>query len=287
MRLEGKVALVTGGGTGIGAAIARRFVADGAKVCITGRRKEMLDRVAASLPAESIATCVGDVSRHEDIERMVESTLKLGGKLNVLVNNAAKDQIPPANVVDLDPELWQQVLAVNLNTGDAGVVTNNYSSLGNPSFSVDDKKIYYHYINQSSSQYQVWAVDLLTDGITGSGSDVKQLDGGVYPLAFAVGTRPTDVPVSAELPQGCLLEQNYPNPFNPGTRISFQIPVAGKVTLKVYDILGREVATLVDAQVPAGVHAVPFDGSGLSSGVYLYRLDAGGVTQSRRMIMAK
>ncbi|MBP1655449.1 MAG: peptidase family protein [Bacteroidetes bacterium] len=187
----------------------------------------------------------------------------------------------------MDENSQVKVLAVNLNTGDAGVVTNNYSSLGNPSFSVDDKKIYYHYINQSSSQYQVWAVDLLTDGITGSGSDVKQLDGGVYPLAFAVGTRPTDVPVSAELPQGCLLEQNYPNPFNPGTRISFQIPVAGKVTLKVYDILGREVATLVDAQVPAGVHAVPFDGSGLSSGVYLYRLDAGGVTQSRRMIMAK
>jgi meso-butanediol dehydrogenase/(S,S)-butanediol dehydrogenase/diacetyl reductase len=114
MRLEGKVALVTGGGTGIGAAIARRFVADGAKVCITGRRKEMLDRVAASLPPESIVTCVGDVSRHEDVERMVEATLKLGGKLNVLVNNAAKDQIPPANVVDLDAELWQQVLAVNL-----------------------------------------------------------------------------------------------------------------------------------------------------------------------------
>jgi meso-butanediol dehydrogenase/(S,S)-butanediol dehydrogenase/diacetyl reductase len=114
MRLEGKVALVTGGGTGIGAAIARRFVADGAKVCITGRRKEMLDRVAASLPPESIVTCVGDVSRHEDVERMVEATLKLGGKLNVLVNNAAKDQIPPANVVDLAAELWQQVLAVNL-----------------------------------------------------------------------------------------------------------------------------------------------------------------------------
>jgi NAD(P)-dependent dehydrogenase (short-subunit alcohol dehydrogenase family) len=114
MRLDGKVALVTGGGTGIGAAIARRFVADGAKVCIAGRRREMLDQIAASLPAESIATCDGDVSRYADVERMVETTLKLGGKLNVLVNNAAKDQIPPSTVVDIDPELWQQVLAVNL-----------------------------------------------------------------------------------------------------------------------------------------------------------------------------
>jgi meso-butanediol dehydrogenase / (S,S)-butanediol dehydrogenase / diacetyl reductase len=114
MRLDGKVALITGGGTGIGAAIARRFVADGAKVCITGRRKEMLDRVAGSLPSESIISCVGDVSLYKDVERMVETTLEFAGKINVLVNNAAKDQIPPSNVVDIDPELWQQVLAVNL-----------------------------------------------------------------------------------------------------------------------------------------------------------------------------
>ena len=114
MRLDGKVALITGGGTGIGAAIARRFVADGAKVCLAGRRRELLDQIAASLPPASVAICAGDVSCYEDVERMVQAALELGGKLNVLVNNAAKDQIPPANVVDLDPELWQTVLAVNL-----------------------------------------------------------------------------------------------------------------------------------------------------------------------------
>jgi meso-butanediol dehydrogenase/(S,S)-butanediol dehydrogenase/diacetyl reductase len=114
MKLSGKVALVTGGGTGIGASVARRFVADGAKVCITGRRKERLDQVAGSLPPESIMVCPGDVSRHEDVERMVEATLRFAGRLNVLVNNAAMDQVPPANVVDIDPELWQRVLEVNL-----------------------------------------------------------------------------------------------------------------------------------------------------------------------------
>jgi meso-butanediol dehydrogenase/(S,S)-butanediol dehydrogenase/diacetyl reductase len=114
MNLNGKVALITGGGTGLGAAIARRFVADGAKVCIAGRRKEVLDRVAASLPPESVAVCPGDVSRHEDVDRMVKTTLAIGGKLNVLVNNAGMDQNPPANVVDIDPEVWQKVIAVNL-----------------------------------------------------------------------------------------------------------------------------------------------------------------------------
>lgn len=114
MQLNGKVALVTGGGTGIGAAIAQRFVADGAKVCIAGRRKEMLEQVAGSLPPESVTICPGDVSRYEDAERMVEATLTFGGKLNILVNNAGMDQNPPANVIDTDPELWQKVIAVNL-----------------------------------------------------------------------------------------------------------------------------------------------------------------------------
>ncbi len=114
MKLAGKVALITGGGTGIGAAVAKRFVSDGAKVCIAGRRKEMLDQVANSLPPESITVCPGDVSRYQDVERMVEATVKFGGRLNVLVNNAAKDQVPPANVIDISPELWQQVIAVNL-----------------------------------------------------------------------------------------------------------------------------------------------------------------------------
>ena len=112
MRLEGKVALITGGGTGIGAAIAKRFVAEGAKVCITGRRIEMLDKVAQSLPAEKVATCSGDVSMYEDVIEMVTATLKLEGRIDVLVNNAGID--PGGTVTDLDEALWRTVLEVNV-----------------------------------------------------------------------------------------------------------------------------------------------------------------------------
>jgi NAD(P)-dependent dehydrogenase (short-subunit alcohol dehydrogenase family) len=73
MKLEGKVALITGGGTGIGTAIAERFVAEGAKICITGRRQEMLDKVAHALPPGRVATCSGDVTNYEDVKRMVET----------------------------------------------------------------------------------------------------------------------------------------------------------------------------------------------------------------------
>jgi len=112
MKLEGKVALITGGGTGIGAAIAERFVAEGAKVCIAARRQEMLDKVAEKLPSGSGATCAGDVSQPGDIERMVKAALDLGGKLDVLVNNAAMSAQGPVH--ELDPQVWRQVIDVNL-----------------------------------------------------------------------------------------------------------------------------------------------------------------------------
>jgi meso-butanediol dehydrogenase/(S,S)-butanediol dehydrogenase/diacetyl reductase len=112
MRLKGKVALITGGGTGIGTAIAKRFVAEGAKICITGRRHEMLDKMAQSLPLGRVATCSGDVTKVEDVGRMVETALALEGRLDVVVNNAGID--PGGTVTDLDPELWRQVIEINL-----------------------------------------------------------------------------------------------------------------------------------------------------------------------------
>jgi meso-butanediol dehydrogenase/(S,S)-butanediol dehydrogenase/diacetyl reductase len=113
MRLDGKVALITGAGTGIGTAIAKRFVADGARVCVTGRRRETLDQVAQSLSVGTVVTCAGDVTKLEDVRRMVETVLTFAGKLDVLVNNAAIDP-GGTTVVDLDPDLWHRVLETNL-----------------------------------------------------------------------------------------------------------------------------------------------------------------------------
>jgi meso-butanediol dehydrogenase / (S,S)-butanediol dehydrogenase / diacetyl reductase len=111
--LKGKVAIVTGGGTGIGEAVTRRFVACGARVCITGRRREMLDGVAKSLPEGSVKTCAADVSDEKAVERIVKTALSFEGGLHVLVNNAAMDQ-NPAGVVDMDLAEWRRMLEVNL-----------------------------------------------------------------------------------------------------------------------------------------------------------------------------
>lgn len=84
-----------------------------------------------------------------------------------------------------------------------------------------------------------------------------------------------------------ILEQNYPNPFNPTTRISWQSPVGSRQTLKVYDILGNEVATLVDEFRDAGRYDIVFDATNLSSGIYLYKLQAGNYTEIKKMILIK
>jgi hypothetical protein len=83
------------------------------------------------------------------------------------------------------------------------------------------------------------------------------------------------------------LFQNYPNPFNPSTSIDYQIKQSGLVTIKVYDMLGNEVRTLVNEYKQAGSYSLNFNAGNLSSGVYLYRITAGGYTASRKMILVK
>ena len=88
-------------------------------------------------------------------------------------------------------------------------------------------------------------------------------------------------------PERFFLSQNYPNPFNPVKKISYELPVANHVTLKVFDILGKEVMTLVNERQDAGNHEIEFNGSSLSSGVYFYRLEAGEFTDVKRMVLIK
>ncbi|HMK39096.1 MAG TPA: T9SS type A sorting domain-containing protein [Bacteroidota bacterium] len=126
-------------------------------------------------------------------------------------------------------------------------------------------------------------------GITGSAANNDTIHvGSTFNLDdLALSGTATGVAVQPSQPVTFALSQNFPNPFNPSTLIQYQLPGDGPVRLAVFDILGREVATLVDGVQQQGTHEVRFDGGGLSSGVYFYRLQTSGSVQQRKMILQK
>ena len=123
----------------------------------------------------------------------------------------------------------------------------------------------------------VYFVDANTGWAVGSnGTILKTTNGGV-----------TFVEGEEELPYKFSLKQNYPNPFNPSTKISFQLVEAGLTSLKVYDVLGNEVATLMNEEKSAGIYEVTLDGSTLTSGMYLYKLQSGNFAETKKMVLLK
>jgi hypothetical protein len=103
----------------------------------------------------------------------------------------------------------------------------------------------------------------------------------VNAVVTAVSTPATKLPTKYEL------SNNYPNPFNPGTIISFNLPMSSHVRLEIYNILGQKVAELVNKQMDAGSYNITFNAGNLSSGVYLYRLEANNFTSTKKMILTK
>jgi len=114
-------------------------------------------------------------------------------------------------------------------------------------------------------------------------------------VKIALFLETTDVKDDNKYPAEFVLHQNYPNPFNPATKIRYTIPNSNVIlsgtkniiTLKIYDVLGNEVAALVNEEQQAGVYEVVFDGSGLSSGVYFYKLTAGSFSDTKKLILLK
>jgi hypothetical protein len=104
---------------------------------------------------------------------------------------------------------------------------------------------------------------------------------------FDVKTGTTNVKPENPIPTSFALHQNYPNPFNPTTVISYQLSAASNVRLTVYDVLGREIATLISGAQSFGKYSVPFNGAGLASGIYFYRLQADNFVETKKMVLLK
>ncbi len=174
----------------------------------------------------------------------------------------------------------------------SNVYVTGYST--NPATSDDYETIKYNsagsqqweikYTNSGSAGSQDGAVSVFADN-SGNvyAAGMSALDYAVVKYSSVTGINPTTNETAGKFE----LKQNYPNPFNPGTKISFKIADIGNVSLRVYDINGKEVETLINKQMLPGNYEVAFDASKLSSGIYFYKLAEDGFIQTRKMLLVK
>ncbi len=169
----------------------------------------------------------------------------------------------------------------------SGVVTSSTSTnfqLSVPSFSINSSTVF---INSSFTQIQsssiqtgqtvnVWASQSQNGSL--QAVQVQQISGSI--TSVDNGNKES-VPTTFEL------KQNYPNPFNPSTSISFTMAKTENVTLKIFNIIGQEVATLINGQMSAGSHLVTFNAANLASGIYFYQLKAGSQIAIKKMVLLK
>lgn len=126
-----------------------------------------------------------------------------------------------------------------------------------------------------------WILEIIDVGTTDTGKIYKWCMNINYEAPVGIQ------PIGIESPKSFSLSQNYPNPFNPVTNIKFSIPQSGNVTMKVYDVLGKQVAELVNEFKPAGNYIVVFNASHLSSGIYFYRIETSEFTEVKKMVLVK
>lgn len=192
---------------------------------------------------------------------------------------------------DVDNDGTSEILSVNRRYRNINLATPTTYSSGS---------LRIHGINDESELIHISTIDTLRDGYTSL--IASDLNNDSYPEIIAAlyndgrmaiyGGNEASPPVSNEnelstLPEKVTLAQNYPNPFNPITTIKYSVPSTGFVELKVYNLLGQLVQTLVDERKASGAHQVNFDASSLASGIYIYRLQSGNTVLNKKMVLLK
>jgi len=172
------------------------------------------------------------------------------------------------------------VYIIGQRYSNSDITTLKYNTAGSLQWAI-------HYNGLSNSQDVPVAVGVDPNGnVFSTGNSLDFTTGYDIAIIKYVQT-PTSVEVEGKSISSFTLKQNYPNPFNPSTTIKYSVSISEFLTLKVYDLLGREVATLIDEYKPAGSYEVEFEVSELSSGIYFYRLQAGSFVETKKMILLR
>jgi hypothetical protein len=243
-------------------------------VSLAGQTVKFIERVD-TLPVVSLDD-LNSAARTEPFNLDAQSELVFSNYYYVVNKNMADSTLSDQFCVTFKCELVNAT--TNLVVGTFDNVTfnkTNVNEYANPSYLVDCSGIepgsyYLRLFTSSNEEINLFVSDIQRDDIVleKSNLQVKNFKGEGIPLTYD-------------------LTQNFPNPFNPSTTIRYQIPQDGIVTLKIYDILGSEVATLVNEQKPAGKYEVNFNARSLASGIYIYKIQAGEFTASKKLMLLK
>ncbi len=228
--------------------------------------------------------------------------LQSGQIYTVDVSNGTYNLVTTANIQlvslafnPLTNELWatprvvigqkDRIYKIDLTTGVAALIGETDFNKTTNDLAFDETGTLYGVIGGVSESGELISIDT-TNALGTLVGDIGYQN--VQGLAYTT----TGIPLSADdevnsIPNVFALEQNYPNPFNPSTSIKYQLADYGQVTLKVYDVLGNELMTLVNEQKAAGSYEVEFNASTLTSGVYFYQLTSGSLVQTKKMVLLK
>lgn len=219
---------------------------------------------------------VNSVTGFTAINRNANAGLRSGGAvftLGVKSNMKVKTSIP---------KQWLVLSAGAKNYSLADLFEGNIGSL---TYSAQSSNTSVVTVSVSGTTLTVTPVAIGDANVTVKAADAANNDFFAYTFPVNVGL--VSVEGDEVIPTEFSLSQNYPNPFNPTTSIKFGLPKESNVTLRVFNILGEEVATLVNKVMPAGFHTVNFDASKLSSGLYIYRIEADNFVQVKKMMLMK
>ncbi|MCH8557748.1 MAG: T9SS type A sorting domain-containing protein [Balneolia bacterium] len=262
-------------------------------------------RVARYHLAEEVWESVDNVHPNNDVFSLMvhDNYLYIGGEFTNLVESSAR-YVAKRNLVSSSE--WERA-GNTLNSGSGfgvrtiamlegtlyiGGVFDSYQGveLNNVARLSEDGESWLPLgsgVNGRVEDFLVWETDLWISGrFTRAGN--KPAAGFTVWSLDPDFTPPVNIALDPRnLPESARLDQNYPNPFNPSTTIRYTLPETGHVQLEVYNIAGQRVATLVNSSQAQGVHTVVFDGSRLSSGLYLYRITVNGTSLTRKMMLVK
>ena len=218
-----------------------------------------------------------------DVNSTSKNSILTGQKFNAGVVGSTKDMMAFMIALLEGDFLDNESLASMKQTGNEGY------GLGMMKRDFNDGHILFGHGGGGLNSSRTFYNPELKLGVTVAGnySDSNTLEAlmkKIYTLLTSIVTSSESI---LETPDQIFLSQNYPNPFNPSTNISFELPQSELVQLKVYNMLGQEVASLVDGRMNSGYHTVNFDASRLSSGVYIYQLMAGNQSITKKMMLIK